>query len=792
MVAKSETFDEFFLRATGHAPFPYQERLAETESPRVFLNVPTGVGKTAAAFFAWLWQRRFAPEPIPRNTPRRLVYCLPMRVLVEQTRDCFERWLTKLCLADEVGLHVLMGGEDDDEWELSPEREAVLVGTQDMLLSRALNRGYGMSRYRWPMHFGLVNNDCRWIIDEVQLMGCGLATTAQLEAFRERFGTLGLVSTIWMSATLRRHWLKTVDFDPWRDAEIIELGEQDLAAQDPASKELRKRVVDAAKPLSQARNTADQPAKLAEEIVDAHRPASRTLVVVNTVKRAVELYAELKKRKLAARLVLLHSRFRPPDRKERVEALLTEPDTSGTIAVSTQVVEAGVDVSAKTLFTELAPWSSLVQRFGRCNRRGEDGDASVLWLNLPDGADARDMLRPYERDDLIAAREVLSRCTDARPSSLPKDAKMSLPLTQVIRRKDIIELFDTTPDLAGHDIDVSRFIRETSDLDVRVFWRSVDREAEPREEDQPHRDELCPAPVAEVRELIRKGRCVWTWDGLEESWRRIRRPDELYPGQTLMLSAEERNYTTQEGWGSRSNSPVAVLPHGNRENDADSRDPSSQTVWQLLADHTDQVVAKVASLAESLELPDCWCEALRAGARWHDVGKAHQVFQDSMRSKDADQAPAGLLAKCPHNFHHKRRGFRHELASGVLALMHGQNDLVAYLAASHHGKVRLSIRSLPTELPPDGDGSRRFARGIYDRELIPSTGAAIDLGGGIVVAATQIDLSYMDLGGSDDRGASWLARTLALRNRPDLGPFRIAFLEAVIKAADERASGAIK
>ena len=55
-----------------------------------------------------------------------------------------------------------MGGEDSGEWDIHPEREAILIGTQDMLLSRALNRGYGMSRYRWPMHFGLLNNDALW------------------------------------------------------------------------------------------------------------------------------------------------------------------------------------------------------------------------------------------------------------------------------------------------------------------------------------------------------------------------------------------------------------------------------------------------------------------------------------------------------------------------------------------------------------------------------------------------------------------------------------------------------
>jgi CRISPR-associated endonuclease/helicase Cas3 len=113
-----------------------------------------------------------------------------MRTLVEQTRENVRVWLEQL--RDEYGKKdgeenglgwlakyspvVLMGGEDYGEWDLYPEREAILIGTQDMLLSRALNRGYGMSRYRWPIHFGLLNNDCLWVMDEVQLMGSGLAT----------------------------------------------------------------------------------------------------------------------------------------------------------------------------------------------------------------------------------------------------------------------------------------------------------------------------------------------------------------------------------------------------------------------------------------------------------------------------------------------------------------------------------------------------------------------------------------------------------------------------------------
>ena len=78
------TFDEYFKKATGgQSPYPYQRVFAEHDSIPELLSVPTGVGKTATAILGWLWQR----QERPATTPRRLVYRLPMRTLVEQTRD---------------------------------------------------------------------------------------------------------------------------------------------------------------------------------------------------------------------------------------------------------------------------------------------------------------------------------------------------------------------------------------------------------------------------------------------------------------------------------------------------------------------------------------------------------------------------------------------------------------------------------------------------------------------------------------------------------------------------------
>jgi len=67
-------FPSFFKAAKGFSdnPYPYQERLA-TESFPELLDVPTGLGKTAAAILGWLWRRRFHHDAkIRSSTPRRL------------------------------------------------------------------------------------------------------------------------------------------------------------------------------------------------------------------------------------------------------------------------------------------------------------------------------------------------------------------------------------------------------------------------------------------------------------------------------------------------------------------------------------------------------------------------------------------------------------------------------------------------------------------------------------------------------------------------------------------------
>ena len=176
--------------------------------------------------------------------------------------------------------------------------------------------------------------------------------------------------------------------------------------------------------------------------------------------------------------------------------------------------------------------------------------------------------------------------------------------------------------------------------------------------------------------------------------------------------------------------------------------------------------AEAAGTLGSLDLPDDGGEAVCGAAALHDIGKAHPAFQAMLLSQ-LDEEERGRRActvwakSALAGGRHVRPHFRHELASALALLsidgsvdaVGHPSELVVYLVASHHGRVRMSIRPAPEERPPpDRPDASRFALGIAEGI---SSRRSPPLGG--CLRRCGLIWRAWNSGEADARGRSWRA-----------------------------------
>ncbi len=786
------SFSDFFTSAASHPPYAYQERLARDGLPSV-VQAPTGAGKTGIVL-AWLWRRFHGPDPAA--VPRRLIYALPQRSLVEQVAGQVSGWLENTGLSDEVALHVVMGGEgkSQKQWRLDMHRPAIVVGTVDSLVSKALNRGYGIGRATYPIDFALVTNGAHWVIDEIQLCPESTTTLRQLAAFVRSFGTAEPFGLTCMSATVPEALLDTVDNPARRldDVMRIEPGER--------TGELEVRL-DGRRVVQRLEAEPGAYRAIADAVCSRHRPGTLTLVVLNTVNAAREVYKGL--RGVSAECTLLHSRFRGYERQQLVRKITEPPGADGAIVVATQVVEAGIDLNATLLVTEAAPWPCLVQRAGRCNRTGRVQGAALCWL--PPAKPA-----PYPDVDVtatVAELEALEGIAVTGEELLQRAVATTEQPVTVLRRTDLLALFDTSPDLSGADLDIAPYVRDADELDAQVAWATWTPEPgspdgrPPADVKAPDAQWRCRVPLTGVAELVRKDVRVWRLDQAVGRWTRVTASDRARPGEVLVVAATVGGYDAETGFDPAARGPVSISPElvtsadlAAGAEDTFGADSASlaQREWVALQQHSEETRSQAEALITAMRpgLPEKAGESAVTAAYLHDVGKAHRIWQDALcklapAARHADIAAGRPWAKSGDSGRLRFEGniaFRHELASvllveGPLAGLLAEApdpDLARYLILAHHGKLRLQVRDAADAAPGVILGLKQD-----DVAEIPSLL-------GQSASQLQIDLDQFWLGGE----RSWTREALALRDR--YGPFVLAYLETVVRMADWRASASLE
>jgi CRISPR-associated endonuclease/helicase Cas3 len=382
---------------------------------------------------------------------------------------------------------------------------------------------------------------------------------------------------------------------------------------------------------------------------DRHRAGTLTLVVLNTVDAARAVYRTL--RGGPTECTLLHSRFRALERTALMAAVTASPEDR--IVVATQVAEAGIDLSAAVLITEVAPWPSLVQRAGRCNRTGLVPEAELWWIppTRP---------HPYEHADIDASSAELSSLDGRAVTSedlLGRRVAATESQVAVIRRSDFTALFDTTSDLSGADVDISLYTRDTDDLDAQLGWATWRAEANsgapPAEARAPGADFRCQVPLGQVTALARDIP-VWRLDQVLGRWTRVTPQAKARPGEVLLVSAADGGYDPDTGFdvgarglvpGSPSIDPIADPAVGTEDAYREDSLSVAQRDWVSLDRHSEDTRDQAATLLKVTgpALPDGTARSAVVAAYLHDLGKAHGIWQDALCALASEERRAAFI-----------------------------------------------------------------------------------------------------------------------------------------------------
>jgi CRISPR-associated endonuclease/helicase Cas3 len=840
-------FDTAFETLTGHSPNRWQRRLHQDWLARGAvpdaLDLPTGLGKTSVMA---LWLIALANGA---TLPRRLVYVVDRRAVVDQATALADRLAERAVAAlpdrPAPAVSTLRGRHADNRrWLEDPAAPAIIVGTIDMIGSRLLFSGYGVSRCMRPFQAGLLGADCLFVLDEAHLCPPFEALLAAIAAETARYAAgdaaaLPPLRVLSLSATGRADGervfrLEDGDGDDWTALRLD--ADKRLTIAEAEAKTL---------PLSVA---ATARALLAED------PAARLLVFshsrVDTLKIGNELGGKSggKSDAKAAPPVEFLTGERRIREREDLTASLTAlgflkgdgpkgdgPKGDGAdgtggpaVLVATAAGEVGIDLDADHMVCDLVTVERLIQRLGRVNRAGGKGRVARVTVLVPPDMDAETRARleaplralpPLDDGSLDASPRALLALRRAHPD-LVRAATAPAPLHPPLVRATVDAWAMTAlEDHAGRPSPgpwLRGWVEE--EASATLLWRRhlPWRDGPPTDAEldaffaaaPPHLLEGLEAPVERIRRvlaarlkaaglpdeapalvLLSPARTVKaTFTVREFSAELDRKRGRIADGDLIVAAAalgglaatghlDERadaadlpgtlDGSTEGGWpdgllediGYRVTGPGEADPGGDWRlayrfdllpgSDQDEDKAPALSVWTLrrpgagsrrgdpaiarheqgLAEHhgwTEREARRIAGILWTAAADgdrERWTRILAMAARLHDLGKDRSLWQAAMAAPTAGRPFAKtrgggnprLLGGYRHEFGSLADAERHPDLTGS-DLTEEERDLVLRLIASHHGFARPEIAALDPDRPPSAnaalaaDAALRFAR----------------------------------------------------------------------------------
>lgn len=453
-------YHSFYKSICGFEPYNYQNKVAEIllSNKNVILSVPTGAGKTWASIMPFL----FAKQNDITEFPQKMIYSLPLRTLTNSIYSDVNEVLKANSVFN--GLASIHTGEYYNDVHFESD---IIFSTIDQTLSNFLSFPLSLSKRQANINAGSLIGSYL-VFDEFHLLDPKLSMST----------TLGILK---MLGNLCRFCIMTATLSEKYISELSEvLNAEVVSIEDFPDDVLRisSLKIPEGKPCKKIIKTILGTIK-ADLILKEHK--LKTIVICNRVEKAQQLYNEIitnEDLKIdKSNIICLHSRFFDEDRKQKEEYLkktFGKNNTESAILISTQVVEAGMDISCDTMHVEISPINSFLQRAGRCARwEGEYGEIYVY-----------DILELEEREKVEVEtddKEILNQLKTINNKYLPYDKTLCV---KTLRQLIAIDTLDKN--ISQHLVDSILTAKELSDyalmkqsdynrLKIEESWTTCDK-----------------------------------------------------------------------------------------------------------------------------------------------------------------------------------------------------------------------------------------------------------------------------------------------------------------------------
>lgn len=343
------------------------------------MTLPTGTGKTLLAV-SWALTLR---ERVRRGgaPPPLVLVVLPFLAVIDQTVDEYQKlFANHVDAGNMITYHSLSDRtfapdieDNSQEFFLDTWQSDIVITTFDQFLFALLS-----PKTRHQMRFHHLT-DAVIVMDEVQALPCRL--WHPLRQVLETLTSMGSTRVLAMSAT-------QPGFLPVAQ-ELIERPEEDFFSQLGRYRLLLRH----REPLPLSR--------FIEECVQrvAAWKAKRVLLTLNTRRSAKAVRDALERAAASSELPLefLSADVTPADRLRSIRRI---KDGEPCLVVSTQCVEAGVDIDLDLVVRDFAPLDSLIQIAGRCNRNGARERGLVEIVQVQDDSSSGQRLSDYVYDPI--------------------------------------------------------------------------------------------------------------------------------------------------------------------------------------------------------------------------------------------------------------------------------------------------------------------------------------------------------------------------------------------------------